>query len=55
MAQPALTTDSADTPKGLALAVTAYLLWGFLPLYMKAMAHISPVEVVAHRLAGRGG
>ncbi|SHE77629.1 chloramphenicol-sensitive protein RarD [Ruegeria intermedia] len=50
MAQPAFTTDSADTPKGLALAVTAYLLWGFLPLYMKAMAHISPVEVVAHRI-----
>lgn len=50
MAQPAITTASGDTPKGLALAVTAYLLWGFLPLYMKAMAHISPVEVVAHRI-----
>ncbi|WP_170336791.1 EamA family transporter RarD [Ruegeria arenilitoris] len=42
--------ENVDTPKGLALAITAYLLWGFLPLYMKAMAHISPVEVVAHRI-----
>ncbi|WP_170775004.1 EamA family transporter RarD [Ruegeria lacuscaerulensis] len=39
-----------DTPKGLALAVTAYVLWGFLPLYMKAMAHVGPVEIVAHRI-----
>ncbi|MTI00922.1 EamA family transporter RarD [Roseibium sp. RKSG952] len=42
--------ENVDTPKGLALAITAYLLWGFLPLYMKAIAHISPVEVVAHRI-----
>lgn len=39
-----------DTPRGFALALTAYLLWGFLPLYMKAMAHISPAEVIAHRV-----
>ncbi|WP_237215701.1 EamA family transporter RarD [Ruegeria lacuscaerulensis] len=39
-----------DTPKGLALAVTAYVLWGFLPLYMKAMADVGPVEIVAHRI-----
>ena len=39
-----------DTPRGFAFALTAYLLWGFLPLYMKAMAHISPAEIVAHRV-----
>lgn len=39
-----------DTPQGLALAITAYVLWGFLPLYMKALAHVPPVEVVAHRV-----
>ncbi|TMV04858.1 EamA family transporter RarD [Ruegeria sediminis] len=50
MSQAALPADTADTPKGLALAVTAYVLWGFLPLYMKAMAHIPAVEVVAHRI-----
>lgn len=41
---------NTDTPRGLALAVTAYVLWGFLPLYMKAMEHIGPVEIVAHRV-----
>ena len=39
-----------DSLRGFAFAVTAYLLWGFLPLYMKALAHIPPVEVVAHRV-----
>ena len=38
-----------DSAAGLGFAVAAYGLWGFLPLYMKAMAHIGPVEVVAHR------
>ena len=50
MADAPTTPQNADTPKGLALAVTAYVLWGFLPLYMKAMAHIGPVEIVAHRI-----
>ncbi len=35
---------------GFFYALTAYLLWGFLPLYMKAMEHIPAVEVVAHRV-----
>ncbi len=39
-----------DTLRGFGFALTAYLLWGFLPLYMKAMAHISPAEVIAHRV-----
>ncbi|MEX0276253.1 MAG: EamA family transporter RarD [Ruegeria sp.] len=50
MAVPLTPPQNVDTPKGLALAVTAYVLWGFLPLYMKAMAHIGPVEIVAHRI-----
>ncbi len=43
-------TLNEDTPRGLALAVTVYVLWGFLPLYMKAIAHIPAAEVVAHRI-----
>ncbi|MFV0293322.1 MAG: EamA family transporter RarD [Paracoccus sp. (in: a-proteobacteria)] len=39
-----------DSPKGYAYALGAYLLWGMLPLYMKAMAHISPTEIIAHRI-----
>lgn len=41
---------NVDTPQGLAFAITAYVLWGFLPLYMKLLSHISPAEVVAHRV-----
>jgi chloramphenicol-sensitive protein RarD len=46
-AQGATTGDSLS---GFLYALTAYLLWGFLPLYMKALAHIPPVEVIAHRV-----
>lgn len=41
---------NVDTPQGLAFALTAYVLWGFLPLYMKLLSHITPAEVVAHRI-----
>ncbi|OXS99346.1 EamA family transporter [Notoacmeibacter marinus] len=43
-------TDTGDTLPGFLFALSAYLLWGFLPFYMKAVAHIAPVEVVAHRI-----
>lgn len=39
-----------DDPKGFAFALTAYLIWGFLPLYMKALSHIPTLEVLAHRV-----
>ena len=42
--------ENRDTPQGLAFAISAYLLWGFLPLYMKALAHIPAPEVVVHRV-----
>jgi len=45
-----LVIEDKDTPKGFALAVTVYLLWGFLPLYMKLLSHIPATEVVAHRI-----
>lgn len=50
MAQHSSTPENADIPRGLVFAVTAYVLWGFLPLYMKAMAHIPAIEIVAHRV-----
>ena len=46
MTQP----ENRDTPAGLAFALAAYGLWGFLPLYLKALSHIPPAEVVAHRI-----
>ncbi|MDQ0319741.1 chloramphenicol-sensitive protein RarD [Pararhizobium capsulatum DSM 1112] len=41
---------NGDSPRGFAFALTAYLLWGFLPFFMKAVAHIPAFEVVAHRI-----
>ena len=44
----------ADDPRrqraGLMLGVGAYLLWGVLPLYFKAIDQVAPVEIVAHRI-----
>jgi chloramphenicol-sensitive protein RarD len=48
--QPRAAPQSGDSLSGFLFALTAYLLWGFLPLYMKALAHIPPVEVIAHRV-----
>lgn len=39
-----------DTPRGFAFALTAYVLWGFLPLYLKLIEHIPVLEVLAHRV-----
>ncbi|MBX3575721.1 MAG: EamA family transporter RarD [Rhizobiaceae bacterium] len=36
--------------RGFLFALSAYLLWGVQPLYMKALAHIPASEVVAHRI-----
>jgi len=47
-AKPAIGNE--DTPAGLGLALTVYLLWGALPLYLKAVSHIPALEVVAHRV-----
>jgi chloramphenicol-sensitive protein RarD len=47
-AKPAIGDE--DSPKGLGLALLVYLLWGALPLYLKMVSHIPPLEVVAHRV-----
>jgi chloramphenicol-sensitive protein RarD len=47
-AKPA--SGNGDTPAGLGLALTVYLLWGALPLYLKMVSHIPALEVVAHRI-----
>ena len=35
---------------GFAYGLLAYGLWGVLPLYFKALAHISALDIVAHRI-----
>ncbi len=47
---PTIEKANEDSPRGFAFALTAYLLWGFLPFFMKAVAHIPSTEVVAHRI-----
>ncbi len=42
--------ENIDSPQGLGFALGAYVMWGFLPLYMKLLAHIPPAEVVTHRV-----
>lgn len=43
-------SQDGDSLSGFFYALSAYLLWGFLPLYMKALAHVPPSEVIAHRI-----
>lgn len=51
MAQTPLNTpQDEDTLRGFGFALSAYLLWGFLPLYLRWLDHIPAVEVVAHRI-----
>ncbi len=45
-----LPPKNEDSLRGFGFALTAYLLWGFLPIFMKAVGHISPAEVIAHRV-----
>ena len=47
---PNVAPPSGDTPQGLGFALGAYILWGFLPLYLKAVSHVPAAEVVAHRI-----
>jgi chloramphenicol-sensitive protein RarD len=42
--------ENRDTKEGFLFAGAAYFIWGFLPLYMKLMAHIPAVEIVPHRI-----
>jgi chloramphenicol-sensitive protein RarD len=39
-----------DSLRGFCFALAAYLMWGFLPIYLKALGHVPPAEVIAHRV-----
>lgn len=42
--------DSRLSSRGLALAISAYGLWGFLPIYFLLLDPSTPVEIVAWRI-----
>ncbi|PBC18597.1 MULTISPECIES: EamA family transporter RarD [unclassified Mesorhizobium] len=51
MVTEAITLDTGSKARrGFLLALGAYLLWGLLPFYMKAVAHLPLAEVIAHRI-----
>lgn len=42
--------DQAEQRQGIYYALAAYGLWGLAPIYFKAVAEVSPLEVLAHRI-----
>jgi chloramphenicol-sensitive protein RarD len=45
-----VTHPQSQARAGMILGLTAYAVWGVLPLYFKALAAVGPVEIVAHRI-----
>ena len=41
---------AAPPRRGLLLAIGAYSLWGFLPLYLKLLAGVPALQILAHRI-----
>ena len=42
--------SAGDTRRGFLFALSAYTIWGALPLYLKALEHVPVLEVLAHRI-----
>jgi chloramphenicol-sensitive protein RarD len=47
---PQTSHAGGDTRAGLAAAASAYLLWGFLPVYWKALGHVPATAILGHRI-----
>jgi chloramphenicol-sensitive protein RarD len=43
-------TNRSDPRSGFALGLGAYVLWGILPIYFKALENLSAFEIVVHRV-----
>ncbi len=39
-----------DLRRGVTYGIAAYGMWGLIPIYFKALAEVSPFEVLAHRV-----
>jgi len=42
--------DASDSPLGVALAASAFLIWGMSPVYWKALAGVPAFEILMHRM-----
>jgi chloramphenicol-sensitive protein RarD len=46
----AVATPESSSRRGIVAAAGANLWWGLVPLYFKALASVSPAEILAHRI-----
>lgn len=42
--------DAQHAAAGLGYGILAYLIWGFFPVYFKALTAVSPYQVLSHRI-----
>lgn len=47
---PATSSQIHGTGSGLAAAVGAFVIWGLFPLYLKPMAEVPALQIMAHRI-----
>jgi chloramphenicol-sensitive protein RarD len=40
---------STQTTRGFLAALTAFFIWGLLPVYLKALQHVGALEIMVHR------
>ena len=45
-----MTDSHARARSGILMGLGAYALWGVMPLYFKALAHVPALEIVSHRI-----
>lgn len=43
-------SDARQTAAGVFYALLAYLSWGLMPIYWKAVGYVPPVQMIAHRV-----
>jgi len=50
MRAPATPSQTPSAGSGLAAAVGAFVIWGLFPLYLKPMAEVPALQIMAHRV-----
>ena len=44
------TTEQTRSRQGVLFAIAAYVMWGFAPIYFKALGEVTPLEILSHRV-----
>ncbi|GLO62324.1 chloramphenicol resistance permease RarD [Vibrio sp. MACH09] len=44
------TEQQTRSRQGVLLAIAAYTMWGFAPIYFKALGEVTPLEILSHRV-----